>query len=208
MNYYTSDLHLGHANILNYEESRWNFIGISQQDAITSYCRDNKIDLEELSESWSHIKSEVNNIYTKVFIDKIIKTWNKRITNQDDIYILGDLFFLGKNLDIDEANKILFKLNGKKHLIIGNHDDFIRKEKFNKNTLASIDNLKTIKENNNHIIMCHYPIEIWDRKQYGSIHLYGHVHEMDISPIPNRYNVGCMLHEFIPKTLEEIMYNK
>ena len=135
-------------------------MGISQQDAITSYCRDNKIDLEELSESWSHIKSEVNNIYTKVFIDKIIKTWNKRITNQDDIYILGDLFFLGKNLDIDEANKILFKLNGKKHLIVGNHDDFIRKEKFNKNTLASIDNLKTIKENNNHIIMCHYPIEI------------------------------------------------
>ena len=87
MNYYTSDLHLGHANILDYEESRWNFIGISQQDAITSYCRDNKIDLEELSESWNHIKSEVNNIYTKVFIDKIIKTWNKRITNQDDIYM-------------------------------------------------------------------------------------------------------------------------
>ena len=154
MNYYTSDLHLGHANILNYEESRWNFIGISQQDAITSYCRDNKIDLEELSESWSHIKSEVNNIYTKVFIDKIIKTWNKRITNQDDIYILGDLFFLGKNLDIDEANKILFKLNGKKHLIVGNHDDFIRKEKFNKNTAEEARRrfeLRRLRERKSHI---------------------------------------------------------
>lgn len=46
--------------------------------------------------------------------------WNKMVKNEDDdIFILGDFAFA----DIKEIAKILKNLRGKKHLILGNHDN-------------------------------------------------------------------------------------
>lgn len=48
----------------------------------------------------------------------IIHVWNDTVTDNDDIYIVGD--FAYRNKISDET--YLRRLNGKKHLIIGNHD--------------------------------------------------------------------------------------
>lgn len=48
----------------------------------------------------------------------LIKNWNDFVEEDDEIFILGDLFFCGKT----RAKEILSQLKGKKSLIIGNHD--------------------------------------------------------------------------------------
>lgn len=48
----------------------------------------------------------------------IIKTNNLIVKNSDDLWILGDLIWGGS----DKLKTYLSKMNGKKHLIIGNHD--------------------------------------------------------------------------------------
>ena len=48
----------------------------------------------------------------------LIDNWNRRVQPQDTIYILGDLMFRNKK----PPEEYLRQLNGKKHLIIGNHD--------------------------------------------------------------------------------------
>ena len=49
--------------------------------------------------------------------ETIIENWNNVVTKNDDVYILGDMFW--KN---DLAEDIMSRLNGNKYLILGNHD--------------------------------------------------------------------------------------
>jgi calcineurin-like phosphoesterase family protein len=51
----------------------------------------------------------------------MIAQWNKKVTARDDVYILGD-FCISKG---DAATRILDRLSGKKHLIVGNHDKYL-----------------------------------------------------------------------------------
>ena len=52
----------------------------------------------------------------------LILNWNSRVTTRDDIYILGDLFHKNK----ENAEDILKRLKGRKHLVIGNHDGWLK----------------------------------------------------------------------------------
>ena len=54
--------------------------------------------------------------------EDMIEKWNSKLTNNDDIIIAGDMFFRSQN-----PEAILRRLKGKKHLIIGNHDTWIKK---------------------------------------------------------------------------------
>lgn len=48
----------------------------------------------------------------------MIKQWNSKVTNNDIIYHLGDFAFINK----EKTKEIVSKLNGKKYIILGNHD--------------------------------------------------------------------------------------
>ena len=50
--------------------------------------------------------------------DVIVNNWNKRINEDDIIYVLGDIV----RDDDSSAIQIFNKLKGHKHLIVGNHD--------------------------------------------------------------------------------------
>lgn len=69
------------------------------------------------------------------------------------------------------------------------------------------------------IILCHYPIPCFKNHYYGWYHLYGHVHtgfennmmqrtKYEMENLYNTpckmYNVGAMLLNYTPRTLEEI----
>lgn len=71
----------------------------------------------------------------------IINNWNSAVTNSDEIYILGDVFW--KN---DLAEEILPKLKGRKHLILGNHDRINNTMKIIINLFKNIKGLKTKEE--------------------------------------------------------------
>ena len=52
----------------------------------------------------------------------LIRNWNSRITDRDDVYILGDLMHKSKK----KPENVLGELKGRKHLIIGNHDGWLK----------------------------------------------------------------------------------
>ena len=62
----------------------------------------------------------------------IEKNWNELISDDDDVYILGDLIFKGENNSLDDAMAIVRRLKGKKHLILGNHDGSMKIELYKK----------------------------------------------------------------------------
>ena len=106
---------------------------------------------------------------------KLIEIWNKKVKEDDLVYILGDFSFY----DGDGTNNILKQLNGKKILIVGNHDNkFLKDKRFNKELFEEIADKKSIKRNKTKIYMSHFPMADWNNRAEGSIHFYGHLHTM------------------------------
>ena len=50
--------------------------------------------------------------------EAIISNWNKRVTNSDTVFILGDMMFRMKK----DPSEYLSRLRGHKILILGNHE--------------------------------------------------------------------------------------
>lgn len=109
----------------------------------------------------------------------MIMKWNSQVKINDTVYCLGDFSF-GTT---EETIEILKRLNGRIHLILGNHDYWLTKP--TNQTLAGaalklmngfVDHYRRIKIDKQHITLFHYPIVQWDRMHYGSFHAYGHVH--------------------------------
>lgn len=113
----------------------------------------------------------------------MIARWNRIVTDDDIVYHLGD-FTLGTN-----ALYYLSQLNG--HIkFLGNrwhHDKrwlrewldsegWYSKSGHSIRILPALYLLEKERANDKVIVLCHYPLAIWDRKHYGSWHLHGHSH--------------------------------
>ena len=63
----------------------------------------------------------------------IIDNWNSIVTDNDDVYILGDFSYKSED-------KIVYlkQLKGRKHLIVGNHDGKLLKILFVRNILQRL----------------------------------------------------------------------
>ena len=66
--------------------------------------------------------------------EHMIRKWNEKVTQRDDVYIIGD-FSIAKS---DATTKVLNQLNGKKHLIVGNHDRYLEDKSFDRSLFRSI----------------------------------------------------------------------
>lgn len=138
----------------------------------------------------------------------IVKNWNKKVSPKDDVYVLGDVFW---NMNDIQIQKVMDKLNGHKHLIIGNHDRINPNTKSNR--WAEIAESKTLEMDNTAVILSHFPIFEWAHYYYGSYHLYGHTHGtlnlaqytmMRERPNGNCWDVGVDNNNFEPVSFEEI----
>lgn len=118
--------------------------------------------------------------------ESLIVTWNKKVTNSDTVYILGD--FAWKN-----PKPFIERLNGNKIFIIGGHDKKLHGEK-----------LMEIRVDKTWFVLCHYPLYSWNKEYYGSIHLHGHIHNHPIEIKHNRINVCVDVWQYAPVSLEQI----
>lgn len=153
--------------------------------------------------------------------ETIIKNWNEKVKNGDNVYILGDFSWYNATA----TKEILETLNGQKFLIRGNHDRWA-KDGACKKLLNAIYDYKQIRDGDETLILSHYPIMMWNGQHRGAIHLYGHVHNSDeendyqefIRILNERYksrdkyfkemvaiNVGCMNIDYTPMSLEELL---
>jgi calcineurin-like phosphoesterase family protein len=135
--------------------------------------------------------------------EKIIENWNMKVAPNDTIYHLGDFGFQSKLGEEYNLHNILRRLNGQKHLIIGNHDSVQ-----NMKGWSTINNYLSTKINGKQVIMFHFPIESWDKKRYFSYHLHGHTHGM-LPDDPNklRLDVGidAQCKDYSPISFDEVV---
>lgn len=137
----------------------------------------------------------------------LISNWNSVVTDNDDVYILGDFSYKGGN-----PLNYLKQLKGKKHLIKGNHDSSMLKNPDCRRCFEEINDIQDICDNGTWIVLCHYPMVEWNGYYRNALHFYGHVHNTFhnetttyASRMKNAYNVGVDVIGFIPKTLQQII---
>ncbi len=123
--------------------------------------------------------------------EHMIAQWNAKVTKNDTVYILGDFSLAGGF----QTSGILDCLNGKKHLITGNHDDRYLKDKFFENhLLRSVNPYQEIRDNGRTVILSHYPVFCY-KGQYRrdkdgrplTYMLYGHMHNTHDEVLINRF---------------------
>ena len=112
--------------------------------------------------------------------DVLVDTWNSVVDPDDTVYHCGDVSLGPSN----KTNNLLQRLNGKIHLIIGNHEKSILSNNGCKDRFESINQYLTVKVpdedargGNQEIFMCHYAMRVWDKSHHGKWHLYGHSHD-------------------------------
>jgi calcineurin-like phosphoesterase family protein len=128
----------------------------------------------------------------------LIDNYNSRVKKQEHVFILGDLAWSGTE------EYLLSKLNGQKHLILGNHDRkgvYIQLAK--KGLLQDINQMRGVTVDNQYIWMCHYPMRSWNKSFYGSWCIYGHVHNR-LPDYGFSTDVGVDCWNYYPVSYEEL----
>ena len=171
MVFFTSDLHLGHRNIIR-------------------LCNRPFSSIDEMDEY-------------------LVEKWNKKVTNADTVYILGDLMFRNEK----PPEEYLRQLRGKKHLIIGNHDrEWIKKCDLSV-WFESTNNLLYTTDGKHQLTLCHYPMMSWPH-MVRCYMAHGHIHantDAEYWPLiqknPLMLNAGVDINNFEPVTFDEMVEN-
>ena len=141
----------------------------------------------------------------------LIENWNSRVTNDDDVYIVGDVFYEGCGASgIKNAIEIVKKLRGKLHLIAGNHDLPYLKHSDYHYLFADVDQLRYLRHGGEDIFLCHYPIAEWSGYYRKTWHIYGHIHNHKnaaytyMRNLDNALNAGVEIIDYKPVLFEEL----
>ena len=126
----------------------------------------------------------------------LITNWNAKIRPSDEVWHLGDLAFRSAS----NPGSYLERLNGRKHLVWGNHD---RNETRKLAGWTSSQPLAEIVVEDTRLVLCHYAMRVWNRSHYRALHLYGHSH----GALPGdrqSLDVGVDCWNFYPVSLADI----
>lgn len=137
----------------------------------------------------------------------MLRKWNLRIKDNDTVCILGDFAFS------NESARIVERLQGKKLLLLGNHDEVLSLEILNK--FDGVKTIDTINDNGRSVCLCHYPLLSYNRSVYGGYHVFGHIHNNPNdkayflqAQLTNSFNCGADVVGFMPRTLDELIVFK
>ncbi len=138
---------------------------------------------------------------------------NAVVGAQDILIHLGDFMVKGtgrkwEREDFKRAQEYRERIHCKRvHLIQGNHDPR-GEEKFDA-MFASVDEIVSVKGVQGieeRVVLFHYPLEQWQGRPTGAMHLHGHVHGFGTA-VARRHDCGVDARGigFEPRTLEEIL---
>lgn len=126
------------------------------------------------STNWED-KSECRNFDSVNEMNEVlVKAINDRVKENDVLFHLGDWAFGS----FDNIKNFRKRINCKNvHLILGNHDRDIRKNRGDSMKLFnSVNPYLKIRIGDDKIILCHYAFRVWDECHRGSWNLCGHSH--------------------------------
>jgi calcineurin-like phosphoesterase family protein len=135
--------------------------------------------------------------------EHIIAKWNDVVSKRDVTYILGDI-----TMEKKSPYALLDKLNGRKHVVMGNHDRRQDVEVL----LKHVDSVAGMVQYKG-IILTHCPIHPMELDYRFPKNIHGHIHDKQVMlgglpiEIPDeRYIcVSCERVDYTPRTLEELL---
>ena len=121
--------------------------------------------------------------------ETIVKNFNAEITPEDTLYLLGDSM-LGRDMNAGLA--LLRRLNGKKHLLIGNHDTEKRIAAYLASGIFEDVHMNyRLKKEDRIYLLTHYPTLVANDGFNNVINIHGHTHDKNhLSEVPFCYNVN------------------
>lgn len=148
---------------------------------------------------------------TEEMNQKLIENWNNKVGPNDIVYHLGDFCFGGSS----EWHSILAQLNGRIHLILGNHDDKNIREGYMQ-LFEDVSYQRRLLIEGWTVYLNHYPFLCYPGYKAYTISLFGHIHSspykfdgMDAEIAKkglrsSQYDVGVDWNNFTPISWNEI----
>lgn len=177
--WFTSDTHYHHRNIIKYSNRPF------------------------LVEGDTH--ENISRASVAYMNEQLIERHNSLVQPDDDVYHLGDFSFAR---DPEQAHSVLKRLNGRKHLILGNHDE-------ENPWVAEFPEWEWVKQlheftvregrhTGTRIILCHYAMRVWHHSyRENCIMLYGHSHG-GLPGTRKSLDVGVDCWNWYPVNLDDI----
>ena len=138
---------------------------------------------------------------------EMVRCWNAVVSPDDEVFQLGD-FFLGT--DMDFVSYTLDQLNGKIHIIRGNHDSNAKINFYqNHPKIIDISDGQYFEYKHKLFYLCHYPVftKNLERSREGQkiCNIHGHTHsKLAHKGHPFQYNVAVDAHECYPVSIDSI----
>lgn len=125
----------------------------------------------------------------------IVDTWNSHVNADDIIYHGGDVILSSTDYSI------LRRLNGRKRLILGNHDTPARVQAY----AEYFEQISAYAEfYGKQLLFAHIPVHPSQFDSRFKAQIHGHVHSKSLSD-PRYFNVSCEAINFIPIELGQIV---
>ena len=143
--------------------------------------------------------------------EQIVKRHNSLVAEDDDVYVLGDLCLGGGGAEVlTRAKAFIESMNGKLHIILGNHDTPARQEMYMMcKNVVDVKYADMIHYRGYHFYLSHFPtitsnLEKETLKQC-TICLFGHTHQNNnfFMDMPFMYHVGVDSHNSTPVLLDD-----
>jgi calcineurin-like phosphoesterase family protein len=136
--------------------------------------------------------------------EAMVVRWNEAVGPDDVVWHLGD-FVAGPRRDAAVAAiaaSLLARLNGRKHLIIGNNDPPSVAALPGWSSAAHYAELEV---DGTGVVLCHYAFRTWRNSGRGWVNLHGHSHGRLRPPLPRQADVGVDAQGFRPVTLAQAL---
>lgn len=142
------------------------------------------------------VRPEFNNV--EEMNETIIERHNNLVRPNDKYYCLGDVIF---GFNQHKAESILSRLNGKKRLILGNHDNYFPIEFYAK----FFDKITSEWRPTGEVIFTHRAIFIDSTEPKLKKNVHGHVHRTRKEQSPKHVNISVEMTDYAPIHWEDVM---
>jgi len=129
--------------------------------------------------------------------EALIANHNECVKPGDTVYYLGDFSF-ARN-----PAPVFYRLNGNKHLVLGNHD-WKRTGELKKLPWGWIKDVYFLRAGGTKIWLNHFAQLSWPSAHHGSVHLFGHSHG-SLTGVGRSTDVGVDAWDYKPVHLDVIL---
>ncbi len=131
----------------------------------------------------------------------MVENWNAVVGEADEVWHLGDV---AVRHSAERTSELLRRLNGRKHLIIGNNDPATTLQA---PEWASVQHYREITVDGVPLVLCHYAFRSWNGMYRGRLNLHGHSHGR-LAPMKGQYDAGVDVFAFAPVTVAHIIQSR